>query len=159
ASTTRSSSRARSPRTHSSTPSSAPRSRTSAPTAHDLAAQTPLAYSFELAEDFGSDSDGKSRPKGTLAQLGERRVHTAEVTGSIPVRPTIRSARRLAGPVAQLDRALASGARGRRFESCLGRHRLARRRSDTAARCSDMTAPDHDLPPRARAAPPPDRER
>src|SRR4030095_8876434 len=77
---------------------------------------------------------GKSQEGGTLAQLGERRVHTAEVTGSIPVRPTILSLRvfRIAGPVAQLDRALASGARGRRFESCLGHH-LCRARTPSSA--------------------------
>ncbi len=75
---------------------------------------------------------GAGGGNGTLAQLVERRVHTAEVTGSSPVRPTTGVS--VSGPVAQLDRALASEARGRRFDSCLGHHTKPRRlRTEHAA--------------------------
>ena len=73
------------------------------------------------ASHFGGRSATRLGP-GTLAQLVERCVHTAEVTGSSPVRPT-------SGPVAQLDRAPASEAGGRAFESRPGHHKTKPRQA------------------------------
>ena len=52
---------------------------------------------------------------GSIAQPGEHLPYKQGVTGSSPVVPTN-------GPVAQLVRALACHARGRRFETVPGRH-------------------------------------
>ena len=53
--------------------------------------------------------------RGSIAQLGEHMPYKHGVTGSSPVVPTN-------GPLAQLVRALACHARGRRFEPDAGRH-------------------------------------
>ena len=57
----------------------------------------------------------KTDRSGSIAQLGEHLPYKQRVTGSSPVVPTN-------GPVAQLVRALACHARGRRFETVPGRH-------------------------------------
>ena len=57
----------------------------------------------------------KTDRSGSIAQLGEHLPYKQGVTGSSPVVPTN-------GPVAQLVRALACHARGRRFETVPGRH-------------------------------------
>ena len=53
--------------------------------------------------------------RGSIAQLGEHLPYKQRVTGSSPVVPTT------SGPVAQLVRAPACHAGGRRFETVLGR--------------------------------------
>jgi hypothetical protein len=56
---------------------------------------------------------------GSIAQLGEHLPYKQRVTGSSPVVPTTQF-----GPLAQLVRALACHARGRRFEPDMGRQTL-----------------------------------
>ena len=59
-----------------------------------------------------------SKVNGSIAQLGEHLPYKQRVTGSSPVVPT------KFGPLAQLVRALACHARGRRFEPDTGRQIL-----------------------------------
>ena len=61
----------------------------------------------------------KGAANGSIAQLGEHLPYKQRVIGSSPIVPT------KYGPVAQLVRALACHARGRRFEPDPGRHFFA----------------------------------
>ncbi len=70
-------------------------------------------FSFSGKINFVAENGGTL---GSIAQLGEHLPYKQRVTGSSPVVPTI------FGPLAQLVRALACHARGRRFEPDAGRH-------------------------------------